>query len=465
MAEPIEFPEKANPQPTILGTEKIIAVRISDDTMIYITPAQLKLFIGSGMPGDFFGSDNKIATKYLIPAAISDVDHEQPTVNGVKQDIQIRRAWLRQFIIDIGVELGWGTGTPATPLGAPALTLGNRTENSISFSWPAVSNAASYNIYKNDVLIANVSTLSYTSTGLTATTSYNHYARAVPASGTNYTTGPASNTLTASTTAATGLPTPTAPTVVFNSTARTESATHSNYPNGLEKRYNGGAWENWPDTGSVYVGTDAVAPNVYEWRVKAVSGVNLAGIIAGNAAISASVVVAPGLTNVATPAASALNKFTFDASTATITRSDAAAGNAPYCLLKERVLINSSTSAIIQGKDPGTGGGQLLVLHTSNAYTPTPLIYFQRNPANPKVEAFINGDYITVEGYAAGDILLRLKIEGLQITPQYSANNGATWIATESRTLTTGTTLWVQVSQGENGTVMQNVQQSGFSIS
>jgi hypothetical protein len=461
-----EIPSGLDPKAQAEADDYVFSFRGSDGKPVRLTLAQFKIFIGSGMPDDFL-SGGKIATKYLIPAAISDVDHEQPTVNGVKQDIQIRRAWLRQFIIDLGAELGWGTGTPATPLAAPALTLGTRTENSIAFSWPSVSNAASYNIYKNDVLIANVTSLSYTSTGLNASTSYNHYARAVPGSGTSYTTGPASNTITASTTGATGLPTPTAPTVTFNSSARTLSATHTTYPNGLEKRYNGGAWENWPDTGSVYVGTDAVAPSVYEWRVKAVSGVNLAGVVTGNTAIAASVVVTPGLTNVATPAASALNKFTFDASTATFTRSDAAAGNAPYCLLKERVLINSSTSAIIQGKDPGTNGGQSLVLHTSNAFINQPGIYLQRNPANPKIEALINGDYITLagSGEVTGDILLRFKIEGLQITPQYSANNGSTWVGTESRTLTSGTALWVQVSQGENGTVMQNVQQSGFSIS
>jgi hypothetical protein len=461
----MEVPGGLQVKNVVDSTDIIFAFRGTDFMPVRLTAAQFKLFIGSGMPSDFFGSDNKIATKYLIAAKLSSTQFQQLTVNGVLQDIEHNMDWFNAAVRAVGQAEGWGTGTPATPLGAPALTLGNRTENSIAFSWPAVSNAASYNIYKNDVLIANVSTLSYTSTGLTASTSYGHYVRAVPGSGTIYTTGPASNTITASTTGATGLPTPTAPTVTFNSSARTLSATHSNYPNGLEKRYNGGAWENWPDTGSVYVGTDAVAPNVYEWRVKAVSGVNLAGVIAGNAAITASVVVTPGLTNVVTP--QSLNKFTFDASTATFTRSDAAAGNAPYCLLKERVLINSSTSAIIQGKDPGTNGGQSLVLHTSNAFINQPGIYLQRNPANPKIEALINGDYITLagSGEVTGDILLRFKIEGLQITPQYSADNGSTWVGTESRTLTSGITLWVQVSQGENGTVMQAVQQSGYSIS
>jgi hypothetical protein len=242
------------------------------------------------------------------------------------------------------------------------------------------------------------------------------------------------------------------------------SATHSTYPNGLEKRYNGGAWENWPDTGSVYVGTDAVAANVYEWRVKAVSGTNLAGVIAGNAAIAAAVVVTPGLTNVATPAASALNKFTFDASTADFIRDDDAPGNAPYVLLKERVLINSSTAAILKGGDPGTGGGCLLVLHTSQSYTATPVMYFSRNPANPKVEAFIYGSWVTVQGYSAGDILLRYVINGLQITPQYSSDGGTTWIGSESVTLQSGITLWAQVTQGADGAIMKNVQQSGFSI-
>jgi hypothetical protein len=464
-----EFPDQAQAQSPLTGSENILAAKAaaSGAVMIYITPAQLKEFIGTGVPVNFFDGTNKIDVAFMPKQRMSQTQFYQPVVNNVRGDIEHNMDWFNAAVRAVGSAEGWGSGIPSTPLTAPVLTLGTRTENSIAFSWVSVPNAASYNIYKNDVLIANVNSLGYTSTGLTANTSYSYFARAVPASGSGYAISQASNTLTASTTAATGLPTPTAPTVVFNSTARTESATHSNYPNGLEKRYNGGAWENWPDTGSVYVGTDAVAPNVYEWRVKAVSGVNLSGVIAGNAAISASVVVTPGLTNVATPAAGALNKFTFDASTATFTRSDTAAGAAPYSLLKERVLINSSTNAIIQWDEPATGGGQSLVLHTSSAYTNTPYIYFNRNPANPKVEAFVNingGQWVTVEGYSEGAIKMRLVILGLQITPQYSSDGGTTWIGSQSVTLPTGITLWAQVAEGANGTTMGNVKQSGYSI-
>jgi hypothetical protein len=460
----MEVPGGLQVKNVVDSTDIIFAFRGTDFMPVRLTAAQFKLFIGSGMPGDFFGSDNKIATKYLIAAKLSTTQFQQLTVGGVLQDIEHNMDWFNAAVRAVGQAEGWGTGTPSTPLGSPAISLGTITENSIAFSWTAVPNAASYDIYKAGVKIANISTTSYTSTGLTASTSYGHYVRAVPASGTNYTTGPASNTITASTTGATGLPTPTAPTVTFNLSARTLSATHTTYPNGLEKRYNGGAWENWPDTGSVYVGTDAVAANVYEWRVKAVSGTNLAGVVAGNTAIAASVVLTPGLTNVATPDSDALNKYVMNKSTADFIRDDDAPGNAPYVLLKERVLINSSTAAILKGGDPGTGGGCLLVLHTSQSYTATPVMYFSRNPANPKVEAFIYGSWVTVEGYSAGDILLRYVINGLQITPQYSSDGGTNWIGSQSVTLQSGITLWGQVTQGADGAIMQNVQQSGFSI-
>jgi hypothetical protein len=459
-----EIPSGLDPKAQAEADDYVFSFRGSDGKPVRLTLAQFKIFIGSGMPDDFL-SGGKIATKYLLAAKLSSIQFQQLTVNGVLQDIEHNMDWFNAAVRAVGQAEGWGTGTPSTPLGSPAISLGTITENSIAFSWTAVPNAASYDIYKAGVKIANISTTSYTSTGLTASTSYGHYVRAVPASGTSYTTGPASNTITASTTGATGLPTPTAPTVTFNSSARTLSATHSNYPNGLEKRYNGGAWENWPDTGSVYVGTDAVAANVYEWRVKAVSGVNLAGVVTANTAIAAAVVVTPGLTNVVAP--QSINKMTFDASTATFTRNDSAAGAAPYSLLKERVLINSSTNAIIQWDEPATAGGQSLVLHTSSAYTNTPYLYFNRNPANPKVEAFVNingGQWVTVEGYSEGAIKMRLVIAGLQITPQYSTDGGTNWIGSQSVTLPTGITLWAQVAEGANGTTMGNVKQSGYSI-
>jgi hypothetical protein len=264
------------------------------------------------------------------------------------------------------------------------------------------------------------------------------------------------STQTTSQTAATGFTN--SWTAVSNAASYTwQIATSSDFTTGLQAVYTGTDLTKSVTglTGSTLYYSRVITNPVAGYSASISDTVNVTTLASGGGA---------SLTNVATPSAASLNKFTFDPSTATFTRSDAAAGNAPYSLLKERVAINSSTSAILQAKDPATNGGQLLVLHTSNAYTATPLIYFQRNPANPKVEAFINGDYITVEGYSTGDILLRFKIEGLQITPQYSANNGTTWIGNVSKTLTNGTTLWAQVTQGEDGTVMQNVQQSGFLI-
>jgi hypothetical protein len=459
------FPEEAELQSPISGSESMLAAKPAANgaTMIYITPAQLKAYIQE-TAAQIIAKLGVLPITSMPAQRMSQTQFTQAVVNNIKGDIEHNMTWFNAAVRAVGTEEGWGAGIPATPLGTPALTLGTRTENSIGFSWSAVPNAANYNIYKNDILIANVTSLSYTSTGLTANTSYDYYARAVPASGSGYASSQASNILTASTTAATGLPTPTAPTIVFNSGTRMLSATHANYANGLERRYNGGAWENWADTATVYVGTDAVLANAYEWRVKAVSGINLAGTPAGNNAISASVIVTPGLANVATPDAGALNKYVMNASSADYIRDDDAPGNAPYVLLKEHVLINSSTAAILKGGDPGTGGGCLLVLHTSQSYTATPVMYFSRNPANPKVEAFIYGSWVTVEGYSAGDILLRYIINGLQITPQYSSDGGTNWIGSQSVTLQSGITLWAQVTQGADGAIMKNVQQSGFSI-
>jgi hypothetical protein len=285
------FPEEAQPQSPLTGSENILAAKAAANgaVMIYITPSQLKEFIGTGVPINFFDSTQKVNISFMPSQRLSQSQFQQLTVNNVKGDIEHNMDWFNAAVRAVGSLEGWGTGTPAVQLGSAVITLGARTENSIAFSWAAVANAASYDIYKAGVKIANVSTTSYTSTGLTASTSYGHYVRSVPASGTNYTTGPASNTLTASTTAATGLPTPTAPTITFNESARTLGAIHASYVNGLERRYNGGAWENAADTASVYVGNAAVSANTYEWRVKAVSGTNLAGNIAGNTAIAAEV--------------------------------------------------------------------------------------------------------------------------------------------------------------------------------
>jgi hypothetical protein len=465
----MEVPGGLQVKNVVDSTDIIFAFRGTDFMPVRLTAAQFKLFIGSGMPSDFFGSDNKIATKYLIPVAISDVDHEQPTVGGVVQNIQIRRAWLRQFIMDLGAELGWGTGTPATPLGGAAISLGTITENSIAFSWTAVPNAASYDIYKAGIKIANISTTSYNSTGLTASTSYGHYVRAVPASGTNYTTGPASNTLTASTIAATGLPTPTAPTVIFNSSARTLSASHPNYPNGLERRYNAGAWENTTDIASVYVGTDAVLANAFEWRVKAVSGTNLAGTPAGNAAISAQAVVTPSLNKFGAPATNntgpAQNPIVVYDPAAPSVYATATAQN---ILLKfrEYTITGQGDDVVIYIEEHGVGAAMDT---KESGYKAQPAVIFGRNPVTGKIEAFIgnNGTKLVQDYYQPAKLRMTIRKATHDILFEY-APDGTNYTVGEGQPvpIADGLVLYFRINKDglNSGDGCTNMLQSGMLI-
>jgi hypothetical protein len=458
------FPEEAQPQSPITGSESLLAAKpaASGAIMIYITPAQLKEYIGTGVPANFFDIGNKVNVAFMPRVGISEIDHEQPVVNGVIGDIQIRRAWLRQFIMDLGAELGWGTGTPSTPLGAAAISLGNITENSIGFSWQAVANAASYDIYRGGAKIANVSTTNFNSTGLTASTSYQHYVRAVPASGSNYTTGPASNTITASTTAATGLPTPTAPTLTFNESARTLGAIHASYVNGLERRYNGGAWENAADTASVYVGTDAVAANVYEWRVKAVSGVNLAGTPAGNAAISAQAGPAP----VYTP-------FTQTTSGQNITNNN---GTLTY----NGVDVGYITSTVFL---PVGGTGEIVFDmsdDSANGSTAGGVIIGIGEGPNPQLEHQLTHRMFATESNQllggaqnsypksngvprSSSSKGRLKADGTNITFATSSNGGSTWTVFDTSAQPSVVTFIKAFS--DNGVkVIKNVVITGFNL-
>ncbi|MEV6330885.1 glycoside hydrolase family 18 protein [Streptomyces sp. NPDC051909] len=69
---------------------------------------------------------------------------------------------------------------PATPTG---LTAGSATSSSVSLSWPAVSGATSYKVYKDGVLAGTVTGTSYTATGLAASTSYGFQVSAANSAG------------------------------------------------------------------------------------------------------------------------------------------------------------------------------------------------------------------------------------------------------------------------------------------
>lgn len=58
---------------------------------------------------------------------------------------------------------------PVTPTG---LTSGTVTKDSIALTWSNTSGATSYKVYKNGAFVADVSSASYTFTGLTSSTSY-----------------------------------------------------------------------------------------------------------------------------------------------------------------------------------------------------------------------------------------------------------------------------------------------------
>jgi hypothetical protein len=462
------FPEEAQPQSPITGSESLLAAKpaASGAIMIYITPAQLKEYIGTGVPANFFDIGNKVNVAFMPRVGISEIDHEQPVVNGVIGDIQIRRAWLRQFIMDLGAELGWGTGTPSTPLGAAAISLGNITENSIGFSWQAVANAASYDIYRGGVKIANVSTTNFNSTGLTASTSYQHYVRPVPASGSNYTTGPASNTLAASTTVTTGLPTPTAPTITFNAGTRMLSATHPNYANGLEKRYNGGAWENWADSATVYVGTDAVLDNAFEWRVKAISGTNLAGVLAGNTAIPAKS-TGVAYTRITAPTAPVVG-LTFSASDSKTIATQ----------FLQNIVQRHNECFTTGVKDVSYraqfGGIGIMFEEKGKGYENQPYLTYSLNNVNGKLEGFIKNidsslvaqDYFPTEPFLFG---FDYRVATKDLLFVYSTDGGATFTKGDNGKpipLPDGITLFLRINKDaiESGMYISEQVQYGMTI-
>ncbi|MEU6987744.1 glycosyl hydrolase family 18 protein [Streptomyces sp. NPDC046324] len=70
--------------------------------------------------------------------------------------------------------------TPATPTG---LAAGSPTSTSIPLTWPAVSGATSYKVYRGATLAATVTGASYTATGLTPSTSYTFQVSAVNSAG------------------------------------------------------------------------------------------------------------------------------------------------------------------------------------------------------------------------------------------------------------------------------------------
>lgn len=86
-------------------------------------------------------------------------------------------------------------GSSASAPDAPVLSLVSNTDTTIVVSWPAVSGATSYKVYRDGVLISSSATSPYTFTGLTGSTSYALTAKATNSSGDSV----VSNTITKTT--------------------------------------------------------------------------------------------------------------------------------------------------------------------------------------------------------------------------------------------------------------------------
>jgi hypothetical protein len=104
----------------------------------FTTEEKNKLADIIGLPADYFidqDGEAVINPAYMIKQHISLVDHEQPVVDGVTQDFQIRRSWLRQFFLDMVEELGLGTADPepAKPA-APKNIIVDDVNNTMAFT-------------------------------------------------------------------------------------------------------------------------------------------------------------------------------------------------------------------------------------------------------------------------------------------------------------------------------------------
>ncbi|WP_431968217.1 extracellular catalytic domain type 1 short-chain-length polyhydroxyalkanoate depolymerase [Actinacidiphila sp. bgisy160] len=79
-----------------------------------------------------------------------------------------------------GLDGSGGTGSLPAPGG---LTVTGTTDNSVSLSWGAVSDAASYNVYRDGTKVGSTASTSYTDTGLASGTGYRYTVAAADASG------------------------------------------------------------------------------------------------------------------------------------------------------------------------------------------------------------------------------------------------------------------------------------------
>lgn len=219
------FPDQAIPVVTPVGTEKIFAARASDGKIVYFTGSQLfaallelktinnESIIGTGnititggggtMTGaqilaalgistlsgantgdqDLSGKadliDGKLDPAQAIDAKLAPEQFDQPVIEGVPGNIVVKESWLTNFIISVGSSQGWGSLPPLT---APVLSFGPSTSTQNVINWTAPANATGYVLQVLvDVTWTTIYTgplLTYTHTGLTASTNYEYRIKA-----------------------------------------------------------------------------------------------------------------------------------------------------------------------------------------------------------------------------------------------------------------------------------------------
>ncbi|EFG65758.1 chitinase [Streptomyces sp. SPB074] len=112
-------------------------------------------------------------------------------------------AYLADDVSVFGPDGGGGGGTTPSVPGAPGgLAAGAASATSIPLSWNPVSNATSYNVYRDGTKVQSVTGASATVTGLTAATTYSFQVTAVNAAGES----PKSAAVSATTTSGGGNP-------------------------------------------------------------------------------------------------------------------------------------------------------------------------------------------------------------------------------------------------------------------
>ncbi|MFE1949681.1 PHB depolymerase family esterase [Streptomyces sp. NPDC059524] len=96
---------------------------------------------------------------------------------------------------------GGGSGQPPGALPAPTgLTVGGTTDTTVSLSWDAVADAASYNVYRDGTKVGTTESASYTDTGLATGSTHTYTVAAVDSAGA---AGAVSSSVTATTTGST----------------------------------------------------------------------------------------------------------------------------------------------------------------------------------------------------------------------------------------------------------------------